>query len=266
LVLTPGTHLGIYEITAAIGEGGMGQVYRAIDAKLKRQVAIKVLPPSLAVDAGRLARFQREGEVLASLNHPNIAYAAGRTARSSQLYLRALGDFAARAVAGSPGAQYPFFSPDGRAIAFFADGKPRRASVVGGGAIDIASARRPCGGARDADGRAVFTTELASGLWRVPADGGTPEQLTKPDGAGAGYVGQGLGLNLCCPTTGTDGCGMASQTRRGITKAAPDAERTASGLTPANDTSHAAHRERLGLHHGRVRSHLVHRCNRTSDK
>ena len=51
----------------------MGQVYRATDAKLKRQVAIKVLPPSLAVDADRLARFQREAEVLAALNHPNIA-------------------------------------------------------------------------------------------------------------------------------------------------------------------------------------------------
>jgi len=51
----------------------MGQVYRATDARLKRQVAIKVLPPSLAADADRLARFRREAEVLASLNHPNIA-------------------------------------------------------------------------------------------------------------------------------------------------------------------------------------------------
>ncbi len=73
MALTPGTCLGVYDITAAIGAGGMGQVYRATDAKLKRQVAIKVLPPSLAVDADRLARFQREAEVLASLNHPNIA-------------------------------------------------------------------------------------------------------------------------------------------------------------------------------------------------
>ena len=73
MALTPGARLGVYDITAAIGEGGMGQVYRATDAKLKRQVAIKVLPPSLSVDADRLARFQREAEVLASLNHPNIA-------------------------------------------------------------------------------------------------------------------------------------------------------------------------------------------------
>jgi serine/threonine protein kinase/Tol biopolymer transport system component len=73
LALTVGTRLGAYEVTAQIGEGGMGQVYRATDTKLKRQVAIKVLPTSVAADHDRLARFQREAEVLASLNHPNIA-------------------------------------------------------------------------------------------------------------------------------------------------------------------------------------------------
>ena len=73
MALTPGTRLGAYEVTALIGEGGMGQVYRATDTRLKRQVAIKILPPSLAADRDRLARFQREAEVLASLNHPNIA-------------------------------------------------------------------------------------------------------------------------------------------------------------------------------------------------
>ena len=73
----------MYEITALLGEGGMGQVYRATDTKLKRQVAIKILPPVLAADADRLARFQREAEVLASLNHPNIAgiYGLGRERR-----------------------------------------------------------------------------------------------------------------------------------------------------------------------------------------
>jgi serine/threonine-protein kinase len=73
LALVPGTRLGPYEVTAQIGEGGMGQVYRATDTRLKRQVAIKILPPSLAADTDRLARFQREAEVLASLNHANIA-------------------------------------------------------------------------------------------------------------------------------------------------------------------------------------------------
>ncbi|HEY6506768.1 MAG TPA: serine/threonine-protein kinase, partial [Vicinamibacterales bacterium] len=71
--LVPGTRVGPYQITAQIGEGGMGQVYRATDTKLKRQVAIKTLPPLVAADVNRLARFQREAELLASLNHPNIA-------------------------------------------------------------------------------------------------------------------------------------------------------------------------------------------------
>ena len=73
MALTPGTRLGVYEVTAPLGVGGMGEVYRATDTKLKRQVAIKILPWSLAGDPDRLARFQREAEVLASLNHPNIA-------------------------------------------------------------------------------------------------------------------------------------------------------------------------------------------------
>ena len=77
MALAPGTRLGVYEVTAQIGVGGMGEVYRATDTRLKRQVAIKILPSSLAADADRLARFQREAEVLASLNHPNIAAVHG---------------------------------------------------------------------------------------------------------------------------------------------------------------------------------------------
>jgi eukaryotic-like serine/threonine-protein kinase len=68
-----GTKLGSYEITGVLGAGGMGEVYRARDSKLKREVAIKVLPDGFARDAERIARFQREAEVLASLNHPHIA-------------------------------------------------------------------------------------------------------------------------------------------------------------------------------------------------
>jgi serine/threonine-protein kinase len=71
--LTVGTQLGSHEITGLLGKGGMGEVYRARDLKLKREVAIKILPEEFSRDADRVSRFQREAEVLASLNHPNIA-------------------------------------------------------------------------------------------------------------------------------------------------------------------------------------------------
>src|SRR5262245_31975729 len=71
--MIPGTKLGSYQITALIGKGGMGEVYRARDTKLKRDVAIKILPDEFSRDPDRVSRFQREAEVLASLNHPNIA-------------------------------------------------------------------------------------------------------------------------------------------------------------------------------------------------
>src|SRR5262249_33746741 len=70
--ITVGTDLGSYEITALLGKGGMGEVYRARDTKLKREVAIKILPEAFSLDHERVNRFQREAEVLASLNHPNI--------------------------------------------------------------------------------------------------------------------------------------------------------------------------------------------------
>ena len=72
-----GTRVGPYGITALIGEGGMGEVYRARDTKLNRDVALKVLPDAFARDPDRLARFEREAKILASLNHPNIAQIHG---------------------------------------------------------------------------------------------------------------------------------------------------------------------------------------------
>jgi serine/threonine protein kinase len=72
-----GTRLGSYEIITRIGAGGMGEVYRATDSRLGRDVAIKVLPAELAADPERLARFEREAKLLASLNHPNIAHVYG---------------------------------------------------------------------------------------------------------------------------------------------------------------------------------------------
>src|SRR2546428_194024 len=75
--LSAGARLGPFEILSAIGAGGMGEVYRARDTRLKREVAIKVLPEAFAQDPDRLARFQREAELLATLNHPNIAHIYG---------------------------------------------------------------------------------------------------------------------------------------------------------------------------------------------
>ena len=77
MALQVGSRLGHYDVTALIGEGGMGQVYQATDTKLNRQVALKILPEAFASDPDRLARFQREAQVLASLNHPNIAQIHG---------------------------------------------------------------------------------------------------------------------------------------------------------------------------------------------
>ncbi len=71
--LTPGTRIGSYEVTGTLGAGGMGEVFRARDTRLNRDVAIKVLPAAVADDADRLARFTREAQTLAALNHPNIA-------------------------------------------------------------------------------------------------------------------------------------------------------------------------------------------------
>lgn len=85
--LTPGTRLGPYEITAPLGAGGMGEVYKARDTRLSRDVAIKALPDSFANTADRLARFQREAQILASLNHSNIAAIHGLEEHNGARYL-----------------------------------------------------------------------------------------------------------------------------------------------------------------------------------
>jgi eukaryotic-like serine/threonine-protein kinase len=77
IALTSGTRVGSYEIVAAIGAGGMGEVYRAHDTRLNRDVAIKILPDLFANDLDRFRRFTREAQTLAALNHPNIAHIHG---------------------------------------------------------------------------------------------------------------------------------------------------------------------------------------------
>jgi eukaryotic-like serine/threonine-protein kinase len=89
MTLAAGARLGVYEIVAALGAGGMGEVYRARDTKLRREVAIKIMPETFAADPDRVARFQREAELLAALNHPNIAaiYGVEETAGASAIVM-----------------------------------------------------------------------------------------------------------------------------------------------------------------------------------
>ena len=103
--LGPGTRLGPYEIVAAIGAGGMGEVYRAVDTSLGRQVAIKVIPDTFAADPDRLARFEREAKTLASLNHPHIAqiYGLERSGGTPAIVLELVeGDTLADRIARGP--------------------------------------------------------------------------------------------------------------------------------------------------------------------
>jgi len=85
MALTPGSRLGPYEILSPLGAGGMGEVYRARDTKLNRDVAIKVLLPAVANDPDRLARFSREAQVLASLNHrTSVTFMGSNTSMASR--------------------------------------------------------------------------------------------------------------------------------------------------------------------------------------
>ena len=92
--LAPGDKIGPYEIVDLLGKGGMGEVYRAHDTNLSRDVAIKVLPAALAQDPDRLARFEREAKVLAAMNHPNIAviYGLEKTATNARAIVMELVD------------------------------------------------------------------------------------------------------------------------------------------------------------------------------
>jgi serine/threonine protein kinase len=112
MALTPGTRVGPYDVVSQIGAGGMGEVYRATDSNLKRSVALKVLPTALAADTERLARFQREAEVLASLNHPNIAaiYGVERSDGVTALVMEFVGGSDLSAL-------IPLSKPDALAIA-----------------------------------------------------------------------------------------------------------------------------------------------------
>ena len=91
-------------------------------------------------------------------------------------------------MAGSSGAKQPFFSPDGKWVAFFAQGQLQKAEVAGGAPIRLAEAAYAFGGTWNEDNTIIYAASLGSGLLRIPASGGTPESLTKPDGAAKGYA------------------------------------------------------------------------------
>src|SRR5215813_9910668 len=99
--MSPQESIAHYRITSKLGEGGMGTVYRATDTKLNREVAIKILPESFSTDPDRLARFTREAQVLASLNHPNIAAIYGVEERALVMELAEGVTLAERIAAGA---------------------------------------------------------------------------------------------------------------------------------------------------------------------
>jgi eukaryotic-like serine/threonine-protein kinase len=117
-----------------------------------------------------------------------VAYVTQQGLDAPQLYLRDLNSFEARAVPGSSGALQPFFSPDGKWVAFFAQGQLQKAEVAGGAPIRLAEALFSVGGTWTEDNTIIYAASLGSGLLRIPASGGTSESLTKPDGAANGYA------------------------------------------------------------------------------
>jgi hypothetical protein len=121
LQLQPGTRLGPYEIDGAIGAGGMGEVYRARDTQLNRSVAIKILPELFAADAERVARFTREAQTLAALNHSNIAqiYAVAdlpAEAGRDEIYVRPFPGPGVKQLVSEGGGVNPIWSRDGREL------------------------------------------------------------------------------------------------------------------------------------------------------
>jgi hypothetical protein len=168
MALAAGTRLGAYEIVDLVGEDGMGQVYRARDAKLNREVAIKILPDAFASDADRVARFTREAQTLDTLNHPHIAqiYGLEHSSTTTALVMELVeGEDLAQRIATS-GDRKPIplvitpadeaaavFSPDGKWIAYGSDESGRREIYV----RDFAPDRVPSTG---------------SGKWQISIAGG----------------------------------------------------------------------------------------------
>ena len=149
----------------------------AADEKRSARLTISI-PPGAEITS--YPAISRDGRT--------VAYVSQLGADDAQLYLRDLNAFEARAVAGSAGAKQPFFSPDGKWVAFFSRGLLWKAEVAGGAPVRIADAAYAFGGTWNDDNTIIYSTSLGSGLFRIPAAGGNPESLTKPDGAAKGYA------------------------------------------------------------------------------
>jgi len=117
-----------------------------------------------------------------------VAYVAQQGTDDSQLYLRDIDSFDSRLVAGASGARQPFFSPDGKWVAFFAQGHLQKVEVNGGTPIRLVEATYPFGGTWTEDDTIIYAASLGSGLLRIPARGGSASAITTPDGAGKGYA------------------------------------------------------------------------------
>ena len=219
--LSSGTRLGLYEIKSVLGAGGMGEVYCALDTRLNRDVAIKVLPELMAAHSERLARFEREAQLLASLNHPHIAQLYGfedwSLGGSSPARVRALvmelvdGPTLADRIADGPmpldevlpiarqiaealetaherGIIHRDLKPanikltaKGAWIGFVRNAKLYKMPAGGGDALVVCNLQGGPGVTWGSDGRIIFSRAWLSGLSVVSADGGTPTVITNPD-------------------------------------------------------------------------------------
>ena len=147
-----------------------------------------VEPPSARLSISLPAGQELTSYPAITADGKTIAYAARQGSDEPVLYLRDINAFDARAVPASNGARQPFFSPDGSWAAFFAQGQLFKVEVAGGTPIPVTAAAIGYGGTWMDDDSIVYTPTLGSGLMRVPAAGGTPESLTRPDGAAKGYA------------------------------------------------------------------------------
>jgi Tol biopolymer transport system component len=132
------------------------------------------IPLSLGQEITSYPAITRDGRT--------VAYVAQQGTDDAQLYLRDLNSFEARPVPGASGARQPFFSPDGKWVAYFARGLLQKAEVTGGAPIRLAEAPFPHGGTWNEDNTIIYSPSLGSGLWRVPATGVMPESLKKLTG------------------------------------------------------------------------------------